>query len=210
TFTITNPGPVGLTGMSFTDTYGVGIVNATPLAVGGTCTGVATTATAGGGTFNVTAGAVPANASCTITVAVTAAAVGGYNNTASGVASTETGAAGTGSNTATLSAANPPTIAKAFGTATISQGGTSLATFTITNGNTIPLTNLNFTDALTNMSVASPATIGGTCVGTTNSPSLVAGATALNLTVPSLGAGASCTVTVSMTSSVSGSWGNTT
>ncbi len=198
TFTITNPGPVGLTGMSFTDTYGAGLVNASPLAVGGSCTGVTTTATAGGNTFNVTAGAIPASASCTITVAVTAAAVGSYTNTASGVATTETGAAGAGSNTATLSVANPPTIAKAFGTTTISQGGTSVVTFTIANGNTVPLTNLNFTDALTNMSVASPATIGGTCVGTTNSPSLAAGATALNLTVPSLGAGASCTVTVTL------------
>jgi uncharacterized repeat protein (TIGR01451 family) len=209
TFTITNPGPVGISGMSFTDTYGAGLVNASPLTVGGSCTGVVTTATAGGNTFNVTAGAIPAAASCTITVAVTAAAVGSYNNTSSGVATTDTGAAGTGSNTATLSVANPPTIAKAFGTATISQGGTSLVTFTISNGNTVPLTNLNFTDALTNMSVASPATIGGTCVGTTNSPSLVAGATALNLTVPSLAAGASCTVTVTLTSSISGTWTNT-
>ena len=175
TFTITNPGPVGLTGMLFTDTYGAGLVNATPLAVGGTCTGVTTTATAGGNTFNVNAGSVPANASCTITVAVTAAAVGGYNNTSSGVATTQTGGAGAGSNTATLSVANPPSIAKAFGTTTINQGGTSVVTFTLTNGNTIALTNLNFTDALSNMSVASPATIGGTCVGTTNSPSLVAG-----------------------------------
>ena len=209
TFTITNPGPVGLTGMSFTDTYGAGLVNATPLVVGGSCTGVATTATAGGTTFNVTAGAIPASASCSITVQVTAAAVGSYANTASGVATTDTGAAGTGSNTATLSVANPPTIAKAFATPTIGQGGTSVATFTLTNGNTIPLTNLNFTDALTSMSVASPATIGGTCVGTTNSPSLVAGATALNLTVPSLAAGASCTVTVTLTASVSGTWSNT-
>ncbi len=211
TFTITNPGPAALSGMSFTDSYGAsGLVNATPLTVGGSCTGVTTTAAAGGNTFNVTAGNIPASASCTITVAVTAASTGSYNNTSSGVATTQTGAAGTGSNTATLNVANPPTITKAFGTSPIAQGGTSLVTFTLANGNTIALTSLNFTDALTNMSVASPPTIGGTCAGTTNAPALVAGATALNLTVPTLAAGASCTVTVSVTSSVSGTWNNTT
>ncbi len=210
TFTLANPGPVALTGASFTDSYGAsGLVNATPLVVGGSCTGVATGATAGGNSFNVTAAAIPANASCTITVMVTAAAVGSYDNTASGIATNETGAAGTGSNTATLSVANPPTIAKAFGTNPISQGGTSVITFTLANGNSIALTNLNFTDALSSMSVANPATIGGTCAGAANAPALVTGATTLNLTVPSLAAGASCTVTVPVTSSLSGTWSNT-
>ena len=102
TFTIANPGPMALTGIELHRHLPPGLVNATPLAVGGTCTGVTTTATAGGGTFNVTAGIIPAGASCTITVAVTAAAAGSYNNTASGVATTESGAAGAGSNTATL------------------------------------------------------------------------------------------------------------
>jgi uncharacterized repeat protein (TIGR01451 family) len=209
TLTITNPGPIALTGASLTDTYPAGLVNATPLAVGGTCTGVTTTASAGGNTFNVTAATIPAASSCTITVAVTAAAAGSYANTASGVATTQTGSAGTGSNTATLAVAAAPSITKAFGTSPISQGGTSVATFTITNANTIALTNVRFTDALANMSVAS-TTIGGTCAGTTNTPALVVGATSLDLTVPSIAAGASCTVTVTLTSSVSGTQPNTT
>ncbi len=71
------PVPRRSSGMSFTDSYGAaGLVNATPLTVGGSCTGVTTTATGGGNTFNVTAGNIPASASCTITVAVTAAAPG--------------------------------------------------------------------------------------------------------------------------------------
>src|SRR4029450_10935583 len=60
TFTISNPGPVPLTGMSFTDTYPAGLVNTTPLMTGGSCTGVTHTATAGGNTFNVTGGSIPA------------------------------------------------------------------------------------------------------------------------------------------------------
>ena len=209
TFTISNSGPQALSGMSFTDTYPAGLVNATPLAVGGTCTGVTTTAVAGGNTFNVTAGNIPATASCTITVAVNAAAAGSYANTASGVATTQSGGAGTGSNTATLFVASPPTIAKAFGTSPIAQGGTSALTFTIANANTTALTNLNFTDVLPGMTAANGA-IGGSCVGTTSSPVLAAGATNLNLTVPSLGAGANCTVQVTVTSSVSGPHPNTT
>ncbi len=209
TFTLTNPGPLPLTGVSFTDSYPAGLVNTTPRVLGGSCTGVATTAAAGGSTFNVTAGNLPASGSCTITVQVTAAAAGSYANTSSGVATNETGSAGAASNTATLFVASAPTITKSFGTSPIAQGGTSVATFTLTNGNAVALTNLAFGDALVNMAVANPA-LGGTCAGTTNAPPLVAGATALNLTVPSLAAGASCTVTVTLTSAVSGTHPNAT
>jgi uncharacterized repeat protein (TIGR01451 family) len=213
TFTITNGGPVALSGAAFTDTYPAGLVNATPLAVGGSCTGVTTTATPGGNTFNVTAGNLPAASSCTITVAVTAAAAGIYNNaTATGVATTQTGAAlpGSQSNTATLNVAATPTIAKAFGTSPIAQGGTSTLTFTVSNSNTsVALTNVRFTDALAGMSVAAPVTFASSC-GATNSPTLAAGATALDITIPTLAAAGSCTVSVVVTSSVSGSWPNTT
>ncbi|MBK6980973.1 MAG: DUF11 domain-containing protein [Betaproteobacteria bacterium] len=209
TFTIANAGPLPLTGMAFTDTYPAGLVNASPLAVGGTCTGVTTTAAAGGGSFNVTGGNLPATASCTITVSVTAASVGSYANTASSVATTQTGGGGTGSNTATLVVAAAPTITKSFATSPIAQGGTSLVTFTLANPNaTLALSNLNFTDALVNLTAAN-GTIGGSCAGTTNAPALVAGATALNLTVPALAANASCTVTVTLTGSVSGTHPNT-
>ena len=209
TFTLSNTGPIALTGAAFTDTYPAGLVNATPLVVGGTCTGVTHTAVAGGNAFNVTGGTIPANSSCTITVAVTAAAAGSYANTSGGVATTQTGAPVAGSNTAALDVAASPTIAKSFLTSPISQGGSSMVTFTITNANTIALTNVRFTDTLVNMSVAS-TTLGGSCAGTTNTPALVVGATALDLTVPTLAAGASCTVTVMLTSSVSGTNPNTT
>ncbi|MBX3673920.1 MAG: DUF11 domain-containing protein [Burkholderiales bacterium] len=209
TFTITNPNAIPLTGIAFTDAYPAGIVNATPLAVGGTCPGVTTTATAGGASFNVTGGTVAAGASCTITVGVTGTTAGAWNNTASGVASAESGTAGAGSNTATLTVSSPATITKAFGTSPIPQGGTSVATFTLANPNATPLTNLRFTDALANMSVAS-ATIGGTCAGTFSTPALLVGATALDLTVPTLAGGASCTVTVTLTSAVSGTHPNIT
>ncbi len=87
-----------------------------------------------------------------------------------------------------------PTIAKAFAPTSIVLNATSTLTFTLTNSSVGTLTNLNFTDALGGMSVSSTA-IGGTCAAT-NSPALTVGATALNLTVSSLAASSSCTVTV--------------
>lgn len=104
TFTLSNPNSTALTGIDFTDTYPAGVVNATPLTVGGTCAGVTHSAVAGGNTFNVTAGTIPGGApgTCTITVQVTSAALGTYNNTSSGVLSAQTTTRGAASNTAAL------------------------------------------------------------------------------------------------------------
>jgi uncharacterized repeat protein (TIGR01451 family) len=104
-----------------------------------------------------------------------------------------------------------PTISKSFTPATIAVGAPSTLRFTLTNGNATTLTNANFTDTLTGISLAA-TTIGGTCVGVTNSPALVVGATgtnALNLTVPNFPTG-SCTIDVQVTSAVAGAYPNTT
>ncbi|MGQ0430756.1 MAG: DUF7933 domain-containing protein [Gammaproteobacteria bacterium] len=114
TFTLSNPNAAALTGISFTDSYPAGLVNATPLVVGGSCAGVVDTATAGGANFNVTAGTIPGGApgSCTITVQVTSATVGSYDNAASGVLTAETSTAGAPSNTATLTVTAGLTLVK--------------------------------------------------------------------------------------------------
>jgi uncharacterized repeat protein (TIGR01451 family) len=105
-----------------------------------------------------------------------------------------------------------PTISKAFSPTPILLSSTSTVTFTLTNGNAVPLTNLNFTDALTNMKVAN-TTIGGTCSSggiVSNTPVLAANAVALNLTVPVLAAGSSCTVTVVVQPTTTGALPNIT
>lgn len=120
TFTLTNRNGLALTGMSFTDSYPAGLVNATPLTVGGTCLGVTHTAVAGGSTFNVSGGTLlpavlPAGpeGSCTITVLVTGTTVGIKDNTTSGVTTTQTSdGAGPASNTATLTVGAPLTVVK--------------------------------------------------------------------------------------------------
>ncbi|MFA7402411.1 MAG: hypothetical protein WC007_00340 [Pelobacteraceae bacterium] len=102
-----------------------------------------------------------------------------------------------------------PTIAKAFAPGTVVTGsGVSTMTFTLSNSNAFALTNVNFTDTLTGFKVRN-GTIGGTCVGTTNSPPLAADATSLNLTVPSLPV-AGCTITIPVYSTIAGNYTNTT
>ena len=106
TFTLTNPNSVGLTGVSFTDTYPAGMTNTDPLAAGGTCLNVETTAVAGGSSFHITAGDVPGAASCTITVNITATATG--TNTTSVLTTNEASDSAAGGS-ATLTVNNAPT-----------------------------------------------------------------------------------------------------
>jgi uncharacterized repeat protein (TIGR01451 family) len=151
TFTLTNANSAALTGLAFTDTYPVGLTNASPLAVGGSCAGVTHTAAAGGATFNVTGGSVPAAAgavpgSCTVTVAVTSATAGTHANTASGASGTVSGnsiVAGAASNTATLTVLVPLTVVKAAQTYSDPFNGT-------TNPKAIPGAFVNYTVSVTN------------------------------------------------------------
>lgn len=200
-----------LTGVSFTDTYPAGLLNAatpnpqiacTPGSVPGTITG----GTAGGNTIGLSPGAsIAPNGSCTITVNVTSSTIGNYTNTTSVVTSTN-GGSSPGTSSAILSVGKP-SITKAFAPTTIVSGGTSTITFTVNNLSATPLTNVAFSDALTNMVVASPNGLGGTCTGTRTA---VVGSSSISLTGGTLAATSSCTMTVNVTSSTGGIHPNTT
>jgi uncharacterized repeat protein (TIGR01451 family) len=111
------------------------------------------------------------------------------------------------SNTAVLTAVLKPTMAESFSPGSLDTYRTSLLTLTLSNPNAGSLTSCALTDTLSGIAVTAPPSIGGTCQGVTSAPALVAGATALSLTVPNLSAG-SCTVTVPVTSSVAGTYSN--
>ncbi len=159
--------------------------------------------------IQVNGGTIAAGGTCTITVGVTASVAGSYTNTTSTVSGTIAGAsAGVGS--APLTVRDQPLISKLFTPDFITAGGTSLLTFTLSNTNVATdLSGAGFTDALTNMSIASAGAAGGTCVGA-GANVFSAGATALSFTGLTLPAAGSCTVTVSVTSSVAGANPNTT
>src|SRR4029079_7953772 len=119
------------------------------------------------------------------------------------VSATDSGA-NTGTNgiaTATLTAVSPPIIAKAFSPQTILQGGTSVLTFTITNPNSSnALSGVAFSDTYpANVTNATPASPTNTCGGSVTATN---GGGSITLTGGSLAGGATCTVTVNVTSNV--------
>lgn len=96
----------------------------------------------------------------------------------------------------------PPSIAKAFGAATIPVNGTTTVTFTLTNPDTVNAqTGLAFTDTLPgSMVVATTPSLSNTCGGTATA---AAGATTISLSGAGLAVSpASCTVSVKVTDTI--------
>ena len=152
TLTLTNPNAASaLSGVGFTDTLPAGLVVATPNGLASTCGGTAT-ALAGSGSVVLANGGLAASGSCTITVSVSGATVGTKNNVTGAVTSAEGGAGGTAAASLVVVAppvVSPPTIAKAFGAASIAVNGTTALTFTLTNPNPgTALTGVGFSDTL--------------------------------------------------------------
>ena len=207
TFTLANPNPVtALSGVGFTDTLPGGIVVATPNGLTNACGGTVT-AVAGTGSVALVNGGVSAGSSCTITVNVTGTTSGAKNNTTSAVTSTEGGPGGSAS--ASLTVIAPPTIAKAFGAASIGLNETTTLTFTLANPNPgIALSGVGFTDALpAGLVVATPDGMASTCGGTVTA---VAGASSVALVNGVVPAGGSCAITVHVTSTTAGAKNNIT
>lgn len=193
---------------TFTDTLPAGMkvaAGATTNSCGGTMT-----AAVGGASVSLTGVTLGTNSFCTMSVPVTAAAVGSYVNTiAVGQVTTTEGSTNPDPATATLLVVKTPGIAKAFGTSPIAVGDSTTLTFTLSNTNTTALTGAAFTDNLVNMSIATPGAATGSCTGVgTNLFS--AGQTALNFTGLTIPASGSCTVIVNVTSSTAGVNPNTT
>ncbi|GAA5186345.1 hypothetical protein GCM10023322_32410 [Rugosimonospora acidiphila] len=210
-FTLTNPNPsTPLTGVGFTDALPAGLVVATPNGVSGTCGGGTITATAGGTNISLAGATLPGGGSCTFSVNVTGTTSGTKVNTSGPVNSTESGPGATASAAVTVAIATPPTIAKAFGATTIAVNGTTSLSFTLTNPNpSTPLTGVGFTDALpAGLVVATPNGVSGTCGGGTITAT--AGGTNISLAGATLPGGGSCTFSVNVTGTTSGTKVNTT
>lgn len=213
TITVANPSSntLDLEGVSFSDAYPAGMVNTAAPNPQLTCTPGATAGTRTGGVANgnsigMSPGAtIPPNGSCIITVNVTSASAGSYTNTTSAVTAANGGTGGTA--TATLYVGKPR-ISKAFSPATINAGQTSTVTFSLQNMTASPLTQVAFSDALTNMQVAAAPNVVGNCGGGT--VTAVANSASIALAGGTLTASGSCMITVAVTSSTAGTWPNTT
>ncbi len=166
-----------------------------------TCGGTVSTTTS---SVTLTGGAIPADSSCTIAVAVNAASGGNYiNSLAAGALQTSNGS-NVAPVIATLTVNAPviaPTLSKAFNPATINAGNGSTLTLTLSNNNS---TAANLTAPLTD-TLPSGVTVSGsastTCGGTVST-----GASTVTLTGGSIPANGSCTITVSVIATSGGNF----
>jgi uncharacterized repeat protein (TIGR01451 family) len=186
---------VDATNVTFLDVLPAGVVVAAAPNAATTCTGGTVTASAGAGSFGYSGGTVAGGASCTVSVDVTAAAVGSYVNSVT--VSSSLGSSSPASDTLTVSGA--PLVDKAFSPAEIGLGGTTTVVITIDNtAGALPVSGLSFTDTLpAGMTVANPANASTTCTGGT--VTATPGAGSFDFAGGSVAAGGSCTVMVDVT-----------
>ncbi len=218
TITLTNPNTAAISGAAFTDTYPANMLNATTPNLTNTCGGTATAA-ASSSTVSLSGGTIPALGSCTLTVDVTATAVGLYTNTlainavTSANATPGPAAAASAGATAHL----PPTLTKSFGAATLASGGSTALILTLTNpaSNPAAITGVRVDDTFpTGLTLLNTTfTFTPAACGTVTKISGAASAAADNnmrFAVASLAAGVSCQVSVNVTSTTPGAITNTT
>ena len=173
----------------------------------------------GGSNVTLTGGTIPAGGSCTVTVSVTAPVAGSYfNSILAGALQTDEGNnAAPAIATLTVSALSPVALGKAFSPATIAAGGISTLTITLNNpNNTAATLNAPLTDILPS-GVVTTGSASTTCVGGTPSTGAstvtptaqwASAASTVTLTGGTIPAGGSCTLTVSVTAPVAGSYIN--
>jgi len=213
----------------FIDTLPGGLVlTATPNA--GTTCGGTLTANPGGSTVTLTAGSIPANGSCTVTSTVTAPSGGSYINSLPAGALQTSNGNNAAPAVATLAVNTPPvvvptvvppTLGKAFSPATISAGGVSTLTITLSNANSTPASlTAQFIDFLPSGLLLVGSSVSSTCIesltalaplsaGISRKPAwFVIGPAAVGLMEGAIPANGSCTVTADVTAPVGGSYFN--
>jgi uncharacterized repeat protein (TIGR01451 family) len=209
TFTITNgAGNPAQPLLAFTDTLPTNVVIATPANTLTTCTGGTVTAASGGPTVSLSGASFTAGqTSCVVAVDVTSSTTGTYNNVTANISGLSPGL-GAGGVNATLTVQNNASLTKAFAPTSIGSGGTSVLTFTITNGaGAGAYAGQGFTDNLpAGVTVAAVPGVANTCGGTVGA---TAGSTSISLANGSIGAApATCTISVNVTSASLGNYVN--
>jgi arabinogalactan endo-1,4-beta-galactosidase len=126
------------------------------------------------------------------------------------VANIACGSGSSGGSTPPPPAKVPPTISKAYGSASVALNGTTSLTFNLSNPNaSVSLGGIGFTDSLpSGQVVASPNGLTGSCGGGTIAA--LAGSNNVSLSSATLAASASCTFSVNVAGTASGMQTNTT
>jgi uncharacterized repeat protein (TIGR01451 family) len=191
--------------VAFSDPLPSGLKVASTPGASNTCGGTLS-ASANSSSINLSSGSIAAGGSCMISVNVTGTSLGVKNNT-TGALSCNKGT-GNPSNTATLVVVGPPTISKAFGAATVAPNGNVQLSFSISNPNTVALSNLTFTDAFpAGLQVAATPGVTNSCGG---SFTATAGATSIGLSGGGVAANSSCAISLTVTATTTGVKNNVT
>lgn len=208
TLTLQNVTAVPLSGVAFSDAL-TNMQVANPSGVVGNCNGGTVTATPGSTSISLSGGALPASASCVLSVNVTSTTPGVLPNTTTGVSSTQSGSAGNPSNTAELTVIAPPVLAKSFAMPSVRTNSPVQMTLTVSNPNpTTTITGVAFSDGVSplypsGMSNSSPANASLSC--TAGSSATLSGggdgAGSVSLSGGTLAPGGSCVITLNVQSS---------
>ena len=220
TLTITLNGSNTATGVSFTDTYPVGMVNYSTPDATTTCPGGTVTALPGGSSVSLS-GANMTGSNCTVTVQVTANSQGSYFNTIpAGAVTTANAGVNSAVASATLEVNSGPITTKYFATNPIRINGVSRLNIAVTNPNTADITSVAFTDAYpAGLVNATPANATLSCYkndGTTSTASRgtltggTNGSSTLGMTNGTIKPNEKCVVSANVTSSTLGSYENST
>ena len=209
---LVNPNNVQLTGIAFADNMPAGMIIANPVNPSvGTCGGTLT-GNPGDDSFSFSGGSLPAATSCTLTIRVTITVNGNLTNSlAAHAVTTANGASNPDPADASLTNLPGASVSKFFLTNPITAGSYSLLTITIQNTGGVPLSGMGLIDSLPGAApaglevAASPSAVNN-CGGTL---SAIAGSHDIELTNGVLAANSSCTIVVSVTGSVAGSYTNT-
>jgi len=209
---LVNPNNVVMDGVAFTDTMPTGMIIANPASADvGTCGG-SINATPGDASFSLSGASIPAASSCTMTIQVTMTVNGNLTNVIDpGAVTSFSGATNPDPAAASLTNLPGASITKVFAPRTIKPGDVASLTFTIQNTGTVALTGMGFTDTLPGnppvglVIATSPGPVNH-CGGTLTAD---AGTQLIQLADGALGLNASCTIVVSVTGDVEGSYTNT-
>ncbi len=212
TFTLTNTNAAALTGAAFTDSLPSGVEVAATPAAATTCGGT-WAPTAGATSLTFSGGTIPASSSCTVSVAVTVTTAGPHANVSGFLSTTESGTTITSVASDTLTAILPPVLDKLFESNPIIPGVPTTLTFTITNPNQDDaLGGVAFTDvfpvapgAMTVAPVPNASASG--CGAPAFAPT--PGAGSISFSGGAIAGGGTCTVTVDVTTPVTGTYDNT-
>ncbi|MCU0754940.1 MAG: C25 family cysteine peptidase [Xanthomonadales bacterium] len=171
TLTLSNasPVPVTLASPAFTDPFPAGMTVASPLVVGNTCGGTlldaaGATLVAGATGVRLNGGSIPADGSCTLTLAVVTSQSGNFPNTTSVLGSTNAGSSTIGGS-ATLTVTPPElSVAKSVFPNPVATGGQATYTIVVSNAATVGTGR-----ALAPLRVDDSLPVGMTLVATTGS-----------------------------------------